>query len=259
MQTISTVQWLDFLKSCADQADDIARHYFQTSRFKIQQKSNNTPVTQADLECESKIREMAQQFYPGLPIMGEEHGQCPPDAPLKLIIDPIDGTQNFIRGLPFFASLLAIEENGKIVAGTVSAPATKERWWASAGEGCFYNGTKIHVSDLSDISASVAFHSSIYGSEAKGACPGFLPVLQATKRQRGVGDYYCHMLVAMGCGEFAVDFNLNVWDMAPMKVIIEEAGGRMTNAYGEDTIYTPSIVTSNGKFHDQIVKILNQV
>lgn len=222
------------------------------------EKNNRTPVTQADLEAERKIREFAVATHPELALCGEEYGGCPQDAPLKFIIDPIDGTQNFIRGIPFFASLLAIEEKGRIIAGLVSAPATRERWWASTGSGSFYNDTPIYVTKGNKLEESQCFHSSMFGQEALGAPSGFLPLLAKTKRQRGMGDYYAHVLVAMGCGEFAVDFNLNVWDMAPLKIIVEEAGGKVTDSLGKDTIYTHTIISSNGLLHDTVVRVLNQ-
>ena len=250
-------EWLTLLRNCSDAADDISKHYFHSPTLKVDQKSNNTPVTIADQEAEMKIRDIAAAFDSRIQILGEEHGQCPLDAPLKLIVDPIDGTQNFIRRLPFFASLLGIEEHGEVVAGMVSCPMTGERWWAAKGQGAFYNGKPIKVSSVSSLSECLVMHSSIYGSEAKGAPEGFIPLLSKTKRQRGFGDYYIHVLVAMGCGDFAVDFNLNPWDMAPLKIITEEAGGKMTDMFGKPSIYENTIITSNGILHDEIIRELH--
>ena len=253
----SETQWLEFLKECADQADDITLHYFNKANYDISEKDNSTPFTQADLECETKIRELAEDYYPNIPILGEEHGQCDKSEKLKLIIDPIDATRNFIRGLPFFATLLAIEVDGEVIAGVVSSPATRERWWAHKNGGSVYNNRPIHVSNIETLEESQAFHGTLDGQEAKGAPGGFIPLLRKTARQRGFGDYYSHVLVAMGCGEFAVDFNLQAWDIAPLQIIVEEAGGCFTDIQGEKSIYNHNIITSNSVIHEQVVHELS--
>ena len=253
----SETQWLDFLNECANQADDITLHYFNKANYDVNEKDNSTPFTQADLECETKIRELAQNFHPNIPILGEEHGQCSQDETLKLIIDPIDATRNFIRGLPFFATLLAIEVEGEVIAGVVSSPATRERWWAHKKGGSFYNNRPIQVSNIASLEEAQAFHGTLDGQEAEGAPSGFIPLIRKTARQRGFGDYYSHVLVAMGCGEFAVDFNLQPWDIAPLQIIVEEAGGRFTDIQGETSIYNHTIITSNSMIHDQVVHELS--
>jgi len=264
MITQTSAQWLTFLHTCADAADDLCKHYFNKAHLKVDQKSNDTPVTEADLAIEKEIRRISAQLFPALPIYAEEFGQCPENAPLKFIIDPIDGTQNFVRGIPFVGTLLAIEENGQIVAGVASQAMTFERWSASKGHGSFHQNPhydtpkKISVSTLSDISQSQIFHSSIFGSESKGSTTETLiTLLSKTKRQRGFGDYLAHLYVAQGLGEFAVDYNLKPWDIASLKIIVEEAGGKYTDVTGTDSIYTGTIISSNGQFHDQIISILS--
>ena len=258
------LEWLSFLHDCADAADDLCKHYFNKAHLKVDQKSNQTPVTEADLAIEKEIRRISAATFPDLLIYAEEFGQCPDDAPQKLIIDPIDGTQNFVRGIPFVGTLLAIEENGEIVAGIASQAMTFERWSAAKGHGSYHVNPhldapkKIQVSPISDISQSQVFHSSIFGSEAKGSTTEtFIKLLSKTKRQRGFGDYFAHVYVAQGVGEFAFDYNLKPWDIAPLKLIVEEAGGKYTDVNGTSSIYTGTIISSNNQFHDEIINTLN--
>lgn len=250
-------EWLEFLLACADESDDLMRYYFKKAHVNVETKANSTPVTEADLAIEKAIRKFASDKFTDLPVYAEEFGQCPEDSPLKFIVDPIDGTQNFIRGIPYIGTLLAIEVNGKIVAGVCSAGCTNERWWAHKDGGSFYNGKQNKVTTLSDLSLSQVYHGSLFGYEATGAPDTFLPLLAKTKRQRGVGDYLIPAMVAMGYGEFGVDFNLKPWDMAPLKLIVEEAGGVFTDLHGNDSIYTGTVVCSNGKFHNQLISELN--
>ena len=257
--------WLTFLQNCADAADDLSRHYFNKAHLKVETKSNDTPVTEADLAIETEIRRIAAATYPDLPIYAEEYGQCPDDAPLKLIIDPIDGTQNFVRGIPFVGTLLAIEVNGEIVAGVASSAPSDDRWWAAKNQGSYYQRTcrkqdpprKLAVTTVTDLSQSQMFHSSPFGHEATGSNPDtFVKLLKSTKRQRGFGDFYAPMFVAQGAGEFAIDYNLKPWDMAPIKIIVEEAGGKFTDIQGTPSIYTGTFLASNGHIHQTVLDFL---
>ncbi len=256
--------WLPLLQDLTQLADDIAMHYFTNLHYSgktvtIETKQDKTPVTQADIEIEQKIRAIVHQKYPNMVVFGEEFGEGDSNAPLKLIIDPIDGTKNFIAGLPFFGSLMAIEERGKLSAAVVSMPKTKDKWWASQGEGSFYNANphhKLAVSQVDTIENSMAFHSSFSGEKAAQTPSGLIPLLNKTFRQRGYGDFFAHMMVAMGCGEFAFDCNLKIWDIAPLKLIVEEAGGTVTDMYGTERMDTGTILSSNGRFHQALVDAL---
>ena len=181
----------------------------------------------------------------------------PRQGRLRIIIDPIDGTRNFIRGIPLFATLLAIECDGEIIAGLVSNPIQREQWGAELGAGATYNGSPIHVSSVADLAASQVFHGSLYGSEAEGLPrEKVLGVLSQTHRQRGMGDFYGHMLVASGAGEFSLDFGLKPWDLAPLKIIVEEAGGKVTNRDGGFSLTNGSLVCSNGVLHRDVLTAL---
>ena len=245
-----------FLTQLCDVADDIALTYFNQSNLDIDIKDNMTPVSAGDLAIENEIRALVKSQHPHLSIIGEEYGETLADSNIKLIIDPIDGTKNFIRGLHFFGSLFAIEDDGHVVAGMVSAPALKNRWWASQGQGAFFNGAKIHCSTIASLSEANGFYGSLFGSEASTTPEPVIQLLKDTNRQRGFGDFYPHMLVAMGCGEYAIDFKLNVWDIAPLKIIVEEAGGQFSNTQGESTIYSGNIISSNKILHTTVLEYI---
>ena len=246
--------YISFLKEIIIKSNPIALKYFQNPSLASKLKENNSPVSQADLEIETVIRDLASKTYPNMGIIGEEHGQTNPNAEIKLIIDPIDGTKNYIAGIPFFATLLAIQEHNNIVAGLVSAPATNDVWWAEKGKGSFHNGKKIMVSTTSTLQESLALHGSLYGSEAANDPLPVLHLLSQTYRQRGLGDYLPHMLVAEGKAEFAIDFKLQVWDIAPLKIIVEEAGGQFSDTNGTNSINSGNIISSNGHIHSQVLE-----
>ena len=245
--------WIPFLTELSNVADDIALHYFKSSSLNVEIKDNMTPVSAADLAIENKIRALVNANHSELSIIGEEYGDTVGSSNVKLIIDPIDGTKNFIRGLPFFGSLFAIEDDGHIVAGMVSAPALNDRWWAEKGQGAFYNGTSMQTSTIDTLKEANGFYGSLFGSEASSTPEPIIQLLKDTYRQRGFGDFYPHMLVAMGCGEYAIDFKLNSWDIAPLMIIVEEAGGQCSNTFGEHTIYSGNIVSSNKKLHATVL------
>jgi len=258
LSDVSPSQWLALLEQLSDIADPIALHFFNKASLKVEQKDNMTPVSEGDLAIEKEARRILSDTYPNLPVLGEEFGSCPEDSEYKLIIDPIDGTSNFIRGIPIFATLLAIEKQGEIVAGLVSAPATRDRWGASRGNGATHNGKAMHVTKVDSLAESQAFYGGLYGKEARGNREQLLHLLSQTKRQRGIGDYYAHLLVAMGCGEFAIDFGLAPWDLAPLGILVEEAGGTVTQVNGEKfSPYTQSILVSNGLVHEEALRAYN--
>ena len=245
--------WLKFLKDITVKTDKIALKYFYADDLQVTLKPDHTPVSQGDQEIEDFIRQCAAKEHPELSILGEEYGETKTTSNLRLIIDPIDGTKNFIAGLPFFATLLAIEQANEIIAGLVSAPATQDQWWAVKGAGAYHNGQRIHVSDVTNLEQSLAFHGSLFGTEASNPQAPFLALLAKTYRQRGFGDYYQHMLVAMGKGEFCVDFKLKPWDIAPLSIIIAEAGGICTDTQGEQTIYGGNAISSNSLLHQEVL------
>ncbi len=253
-QDITATDWLTILEQCADEADKIAKHYYESSTVKVTEKSDQSPVTEADQKIEDVIRQSICNQFPDIGVIGEEFPDKNQESAIKLIVDPIDGTSNFIRGIPIFGTLLAIEKDKTVIAGVISNGIRKERWMAAQGKGATYNGAPIQVSKIDTIENSQAFYGSLYGREARGDFEKLTQLLSKTKRQRGIGDFMVHMWVAMGFGEFGIDFGLQPWDIAPIGIIIEEAGGTITAVDGTPfDINEGTILTSNGKFHDVLV------
>ena len=246
---MSPSQWLAFLTELADRADAIALRYFRSRDLHVATKGDLTPVTAADLKIESELRALAAARHPGLGLVGEEYGSGSA-ADTRLIVDPIDGTANFARGIPIFATLLAIQAGNDVLAGVASAPALATRWQAARTCGAFRNGTPIRVSAVDTLAEAQVFHGGVAGAERNAEVPGFMPLMRAAKRQRGFGDFYQHMLVAEGAGEVAIDIGLAAWDIAALTVVIDEAGGRWSALDGTRDIHARSLITSNGVLHE---------
>jgi histidinol-phosphatase len=255
--TTRQTEWLTLLEEIADRADVIARQYFRAPGLAVDEKSDASPVTIADRTIEEAARDLAARRHPRLGIYGEEYGNVSGDDTIRLIIDPIDGTRNFVRGIPIFATLLAIEDGEEVVAGLVSAPALDLRWHARRGGGAFCGPRRLHVSEIDLLSQAEVFHGDLSGAAEIAPPPGTLALFACTHRTRGFGDFYQHMLVAEGAGELAIDPAVKPWDIAALQVIIEEAGGRATTLEGGRSIYGGSLVTSNGLVHDKALKLLS--
>jgi histidinol-phosphatase len=243
-------EWLPFLRELADRADAIAMRYFRAGDLRIDRKPDKSVVTQADLEVEAAIRDLVRVRHPELGVFGEEHGELTGDGQARLIIDPIDATANYARGIPVFATLLGLEHEGEIIAGMVSAPAMRTRWHAARGHGAWCGDRRMHVSGVDVLAEAQIFHGSLAGAEAVPGVTEKIPALLArSKRQRGFGDFYQHLLVADGCGEIALDPVVMPWDIAPLLVIVEEAGGSATTIRGTRGIAGGSLITSNRILH----------
>ena len=255
---MTTVQWLALLTEIADRADAIALRHFRRDGLRVEEKPDLSPVTEADQAIEEAARSLARQRHPELGLLGEEQGAAPgSDGAARLIIDPIDGTRNFVRGIPVFGTLLAIEQQGEIVAGLASAPALRTRWHAARGAGAFEGNRRLRVSAVRDLAHALAFH----GSLGKGETPppaALSTLLGRVDRTRGFGDFYQHVLVAQGSGELAVDTEVKPWDVAPLLVIVEEAGGQATSLQGERRIDGGSFMTSNGLVHQAALAALRE-
>ena len=245
------------LDELAERADALALARFRAHDLHVEEKPDHTLVTEADLAVEEAVRGLVGRRHPELGILGEEQGETEGRAETRLIIDPIDATANFARGIPVFATLLAIESAGEIVAGLVSAPALATRWSAARGHGARRGAESIRVSGVREIARAQSFHGSLGGSEATPSTPQVRALVERTHRDRGFGDFYQHMLVAEGAGEVSVDPIVHAWDVAPLQVIVEEAGGRATTLAGERDIHGGSLVSSNGLLHDEILTILS--
>ena len=251
------VDWLPLLGDIADRADEIALTFFGAKRLRVDEKPDSSPVTEADEAIETMARALVRQRQPALGLLGEEQGEVAGAAGTRLIIDPIDGTRNFVRGIPVFATLMAIETEGEVVAGVASAPALRARWRAARGAGAFRDTRRLRVSGTRSFAEALLFHSNL-GLGEGGPPPGFAQLVGRIGHTRGFGDFYQHMLVAEGAGEVAIDPVMHPWDIAALQVIVEEAGGRATSLGGERSIYAGSLVTSNGALHEAMLDTLSR-
>jgi histidinol-phosphatase len=186
-------------------------------------------------------------------VFGEEEGDTSTDSGIRWIIDPIDGTKNFSWGIPIWGTLIALEDHGEIVCGVVSAPALGERFAAGRGLGATRNGERIRVSDIDDLNEARMGFGSVTEFDRKGWTDAFRSLLSATAHDRGIGDFYGHMLVASGALDLMIEPQLNPWDLAPLIVIVEEAGGRLTDLDGTPHIYGGSVITTNARLHDAVM------
>jgi len=249
------------LEEIAQAADAIALKYFRSDAMRIERKKDGTAVTQADREVEAMARSKVSAAGIALDVLGEEMGGDGASAPpatgrARMIIDPIDGTEEFSRGIPTFGTLLGIEHDGEIVAGFVSAPALRTRWWAYRGEGAYRDGQRLHVSNIAQLTAAMIFTTGIGPSKNQEMRAKLLRLVASGKHGRSIGGFWQHMLVAEGAVEVAIDLTSKPWDLAPLQIIVEEAGGRSTTMTGARSIYNGDLVSTNAKVHDEVLKLL---
>lgn len=240
----------------ADLADELTLAGFH-SRLDVRRKDDGTAVTDVDVDVERRLRARIAEVFPDHAVLGEEDGlDGPADAP-RWILDPIDGTTNFIRGNPVFATLVALRLDDQDVLGVVSAPALGSRWDGVVGAGAHQDGRAIHVSDVDRLAdAEIAF-----GGLNHFADHGWFDVVARaaarTRRQRGYGDFWQHCLVAAGAVEIAMEAEVSTWDLAAVRAVVEAAGGRFTDLDGVPTADGGSAVSTNGHLHDAALDLVH--
>jgi histidinol-phosphatase len=271
-------QYGALLTAIADEADAMSLRAFRADDLRVTRKGDGTALTQADGAIEAMARAKVAASGMALDVLGEEMGTGAPRSAAKagrsedamaaelaashpsgrarLIIDPIDGTEEFSRGIPTFGTLLAVELHGEIVGGVASAPALHTRWWAYRGEGAYRNGKRIHVSDTPCISEAMVFTTGTGPSKDAEDRARIRRLSDASRNSRALGGFWQHMLVAEGAIDAALDWTSKPWDLAPLGIIVEEAGGRSTDLAGQRTIYSGSYLSTNGRIHDQALSIL---
>jgi histidinol-phosphatase len=253
------LEWLALALELCDVADRIALQHFRRD-LDLERKPDRSFVTVADQAIEREIRSRILAQYPGHGLVGEEYGEEAGDghAATRWYIDPIDGTHNFIRGVPLFGTLLGIEHDGELQVGVISAPAMRERWFAYRGGGAWNRGLdgerRIRVSRVGAIADAQLLYGSGRDNMASGLMPGFDALITAAWRERGFGDFWGYALVAEGAAEAMLETGMHSWDLAGPMVLIEEAGGRVTDVNGERRIDAPSFVGSNGLLHEEILR-----
>jgi histidinol-phosphatase len=248
---------LRFAHVLADNADDIAMRRFRALDLRVDTKPDLTPVSDADHAVEESLRNVLRRSRPRDAVHGEEFGRSP-GGPRCWVIDPIDGTKNYVRGVPVWASLIGLMDGDTVVVGVVSAPALGRRWWAATGSGTWTGrslakATRCHVSAVSKLSDASLSYSSLTGWEEQGRLDGFLSLTRSVWRTRGFGDFWSHVLVAEGSADISAEPEVSLWDLAALQVIIEEAGGQFTDLNGRATPQGGSVVCTNGNLHDEVL------
>ena len=239
----------------ADRVDQLTLAAFR-GRLDVTTKADGSWVTTVDREVERSLRRELGTRFPDHAVLGEEDGLDGPEGAPTWIIDPIDGTTNFVKGNPIFATLIALQADGEELVGVVSAPALGSRWDGVRGGPARQDGRQIRVSAVTDLAdAEVAFGGLRYFHERR--IESVVAVLTArTRRQRGYGDFWQHCLVAAGSTDVAVEAEVNLWDLAAVKCVLEAAGGRLTSFDGEVTAAAGSALSSNGHLHDEVLALL---
>jgi histidinol-phosphatase len=248
-----------FAVELLDETDPLVLRHLKTG-LQVSAKPDATLVTQADTEVETLIRERVAAAFPRHGIVGEEFADEAGDGETRWIIDPIDGTHNLVRGIPVFATLLAVERAGELVAAAVSAPALQRRWHAAKGEGAsvrdLLGERQIKVSAVDKLSEAQVVWSGLRPLEAAGYGPAIAALGRAAWRDRGFGDFWGYMLVAEGAADAMLEIGPTIWDLAAPALIVREAGGRLTDFAGRDSYAGPQALASNGRLHGAIVEHL---
>jgi histidinol-phosphatase len=254
---------LELALALADTADQITLERAGAADLRVDRKPDRTPVTDADLAVEDAIRTVLRTHRPQDSVIGEERGGAVTDADRRWLLDPIDGTKNFLRGVPVWATLIALVERGRPVVGVISAPALRRRWWAAIGVGA--HTTDAHgvtrtitvsaVSELADAYLSTTHLGSWVEHRSR---ESYLSLVDATWENRAFGDFWQHCLVAEGAIDLAAEPVVSPWDVAAAQVLVEQAGGRFTDLGGVARYDSGTALSSNGLLHDAALTLLQQ-
>ena len=244
----------------ADAADDITTRRFRALDLHVETKPDLTPVTDADRAAEDSLRNVLRRARPRDAVIGEESGQTG-FGPRCWVVDPIDGTKNYVRGVPVWATLIALMMGNEVVVGVASAPTLSRRWWAARGGGSWSGrsltkATRSRVSSVTKLEDASFSYSSLGGWEEQGRLEGFLGLSRSVWRTRAFGDFWSHVLVAEGAVDIAAEPEVNLWDLAALQVIVEEAGGRFTDLDGEARPDGGNVLCTNGHLHEEALAML---
>ncbi|MFI9509566.1 histidinol-phosphatase [Nocardia sp. NPDC052566] len=249
---------LELALRLADAADAITRARFGALDLKVDAKPDLTPVSDADLAVEQALREVLGAERPGDSVLGEEFGGDVEFSGRQWVIDPIDGTKNFVRGVPIWSTLIALLEDGVPVVGVVSAPALARRWWAAAGAGAFTRfesgaPKQISVSAVGKLDAASLAFSSLSGWRDRGLRDNFIALTDEVWRVRGYGDFLSYCLLAEGAVDIATEPEVSLWDLAALDILIREAGGTFTALDGTPGPHGGDAIATNGLLHDKVL------
>jgi histidinol-phosphatase len=255
---------LDLARRITDAADAVTLGRFRATDLRVDRKPDRTPVTDADVACEDEVRRLLAAERPDDAVLGEERGGDPV-AGRYWIVDPIDGTKNYSRGVPVFATLLALVVDDEPVVGIVSAPALGRRWWAARGLGAFTSdvargieAAPIGVSGVSELGDAYVSTTDLDYWREIGAQDRWLALTRETWETRAFGDFLHHVLVAEGLLDAAVEPGASAWDLAAPAVVVREAGGRLTDLAGAERIDGGDALATNGRLHDAVLGIVGR-
>ncbi|CAO5250018.1 histidinol-phosphatase [Frankia sp. AgKG'84/4] len=260
LDAVTVADDLALALSLADAADRITLSRFQAVDLHVESKPDNTPVSDADTAVESMIRSRLAVARPQDAVLGEEEGLVGAGgARRRWILDPVDGTKNFVRGVPVWGTLLGLEVDGEMVVGVASAPAMSRRWWGARGTGAFTRDATgdtraLRVSSVSRLDDAFLSFASVEGWRKANRLDQFLDLADQVWRTRGYGDFWSHMMVAEGAVDLACEPEVSLWDMAALVVIVEEAGGRFTDLAGQRGPGHGTVLTTNGVLHDAALR-----
>jgi histidinol-phosphatase len=252
---------LSLALALADVADAVSLPRFGALDLRVETKPDRTPVSDADTATERAIRALLAERRPGEAVLGEEYGQSGTGA-RRWIVDPIDGTKNYVRGVPVWATLIALMEADEVYVGVVSAPALNRRWWAARGQGAWLSvggePRHLHVSQVGELADASFSYSSLHGwHHAPGGREGLLALDRLVWRSRGYGDFWQHAMVAEGVLDAAAEPEVSLWDLAALAVLVEEAGGAFTDLRGRRGPAGGSALSSNGTLHEVTLRTLS--
>lgn len=251
-------EYMEFARETALRAGEITLEYFQKN-VKPDRKKDGSPVTIADRRAEAFIRQEIEKHYPSHDILGEEMGVREGSSGHRWIIDPIDGTQSFIHGVPLYGMLIGLEIDGRVEVGVANFPALNEIVYAATGLGCWWNGQRASVSQVTRLQDAVVCYTDIGNFKKYGGDEGFQQLSEAAWYRPGWGDAYGYMLVATGRAEVMLDPIMAVWDCAPFPPILREADGYFGDWEGNETIYGRRSVATSKALLPQVLAALNHL
>lgn len=248
-------KFLQIALKAAKEAERVIMKYYKAD-IEAEWKRDFSPVTIADIEAEKTIIETIKKVFPEHAFLSEESGVDTFQSECLWIIDPLDGTKRYIREIPLFGTQIALMRNGELVLGVSNMPFLKELLYAEEGKGAYCNDSRIRVSETKDLNKAYVSFGSLISFEKCSLIPNLLALEKSILFSRGIGDIWSYHLLARGKLDIVVETKVKIWDIAALKVIIEEAGGKVTDFHGDSvTKNTTSVIATNGTLHDSVVKI----